>query len=86
LNGAFVHLWLGRGSALLEKPPLLESFGRFCMGLQTPRLIVAHMLELGRDEMEIWGDDHFLLVRRWMQQHAPSIRIEPAKTGQSIRL
>ena len=86
LDGVFVHLWLGRASAMREKPPLLESFGRFCMGLQTPRLIVAHMLELGRDATEVWGDDHLLLVKQWLQQHAPGIRVEPARTGQRIRL
>jgi len=86
LDGAFVHLWLGRASARLDEPPLLESFGRFCVGLQSPRLIVTHLFEFGRDETEIWDDDHLRLVKRWMRRHAPGTRVESAITGQSIRL
>ena len=86
LEGAFVHLWLGRASARLDQPPLLESFGRFCMGLRSPRLIVTHLQEYGRDETEFWDDRHFQQVKQWLQRHAPAIQIESAKMGQSIRL
>ena len=30
VDGLFAHLWLGRGCALLDEPPLLDAFCRFC--------------------------------------------------------
>jgi hypothetical protein len=86
LDGAFVHLWLGRASALLGMPPLLKSFCRFCEGLQSPRLIITHLQDYGREANEFWDDGHFLQVKQWLRESAPDIKVESAELGGSILL
>jgi hypothetical protein len=86
MDGAFVHLWLGRASALLETPPLLESFCTFCRGLRAPRIVVTHLEELGRQAEEYWELRHFDQVKEWFLENCPEISIESAKMGESILL
>ena len=45
----FAHVWLGRRSALLDEPPLLDDFCRFCLDLKPHQLILTHLNEFGRD-------------------------------------
>jgi L-ascorbate metabolism protein UlaG (beta-lactamase superfamily) len=54
----FAHLWLGRGCALQEEPPLLDAFCRFCFDLNPRRIILAHLHEFGRDADDFWDEAH----------------------------
>jgi hypothetical protein len=86
VDGAFVHLWLGRGGALQKEPPLLESFCRFCMELQSQRIIITHLQELGRDANDIWDAGHFRQVKLYLQASAPYLGVQSALMGESIQL
>ena len=83
---AFVHLWLGRASALLENPPLLESFCRFCQGLYSRRIIITHLQEFGREAHEFWDDGHFQQVKQCLHRNAPGILVESAGMGDCVNL
>jgi hypothetical protein len=86
VDGAFVHLWLGRASALLLQPPKLEAFYQYCLNLQASQLVVAHMQELGRDAKDYWDDRHFELVQKSLQENAAGIRVRSAKMGERVEL
>jgi len=86
VDGVVLHLWLGRAAALLEKPPLLDAFCRFCRDLHAPRVVVTHLLEWGRQPSELWLDSHFELVRQQMQALSPHVSLTPALMGESVDL
>ena len=86
LDGAFVHLWLGKRMALVETPPRLEEFCRFCAGINTPRLILTHLWEVGRTAEECWTDRHAEMVRQRLGEIAPGIEVRVAKIGEAVDL
>lgn len=86
LDGVFAHLWLGRAAALLDPPPLLESFCRFFAGLHADRLVVTHLHELGRDADDYWDEAHFQAVSARFRQIAPTLRLAAATLGERVPL
>ena len=86
LDGVVAHLWLGRGAALLDKPPLLEAFCSFFAGLPARRLVVAHLHELGRQVGDYWDERHYNAAAARLHQLNPTIQIELALMGQSFLL
>ncbi len=58
VDGLFAHLWLGRGGALMDEPPLLDAFCCFCVHLQPSRVIITHLNEFGRDANDFWDEEH----------------------------
>jgi L-ascorbate metabolism protein UlaG (beta-lactamase superfamily) len=86
VDGLFAHLWLGRGCALNEKPPLLDAFCSFCLELQPKRIIVTHLEEFGRTIDEYWDKEHFQPVRRQILERAPERIIESAYLGERVDL
>ena len=86
LDGAFVHLWLGRGAALAEEPPHLEAFCRFCADLGAPRIVLTHLWEVGRPVEECWTDRHAQRVRRRLNELAPGLEVAVAKMGEWVDL
>jgi L-ascorbate metabolism protein UlaG (beta-lactamase superfamily) len=84
INGLFAHLWLGRGCAQREKPPLLESFCRFCLELRPRQIILTHLDEFGRDAFDFWGAGHAKRVRSLCQQSGMSVY--PRYHGDSVIL
>ena len=86
LDGAFAHLWLGRGGALLDQPPLLEAFCAFYAGLPARRLVVAHLHELGRQAEDTWNEEHYLQAAARLRQLAPGRPVQAARMGESLVL
>ncbi len=86
LDGALAHLWLGRGGALLDGPPLLEPFCAFYAGLPVRRLVVAHLHELGRQAEDYWDDEHYLQVAARLRLLAPECAVQAARMGESLAL
>ena len=86
LDGVFAHLWLGRGTALQDAPPLLEVFCAFFAHLPTRRLVVTHLHELGRLAEEYWDERHYQAVAARLHQLNPNLRVEPALLGRSLAL
>jgi len=86
LDGLFAHLWLGRGCALLEHPPLLDEFCRFFVDLMSDRIILTHLDEYGRDGRDLWEARHVQMVSAWFQRNAPQIQLEAAFLGEAITL
>ena len=86
LDGVLVHLWLGRASALLNEPPLLDAFCQFCLDLHAPRLVITHLHEFGRPPEECWEDRHFELVRQRIQDLSPQTCLLSAQMGECVEL
>lgn len=82
----FAHVWLGRGSALTEPPPLLEPFCRFCVESGAPHVVLAHLEEYGRDANDYWDADHVAQVRSLFKKIAPRLLVTPAYMGDSVKI
>lgn len=86
MDGIFAHLWLGRRSALVEPPPLLDAFCTFFTSLKTKRIVITHLEELGRNALDYWDDLHYQRVKSRMQQMAPNIEVTAAYMGEKVDL
>lgn len=86
LDGIFAHVWLGRGSALLDEPPLLDQFCRFCAGFQPKRVVLTHLEEYGRDVDDYWTERHARMVISRCKQIAPEVPITAFYIGDVVRL
>lgn len=86
LDGVFAHLWLGKGRALDPVPPLVDDFCDFFGSLNTERIVVTHIDEIGRPENELWEDRHYQLVAERFHQSHPKIQVESAITGARVFL
>jgi L-ascorbate metabolism protein UlaG (beta-lactamase superfamily) len=82
----FAHLWLGRGCALMEEPPLLDAFCQFCLDLQPKQVILTHLEELGREADDYWDERHAEKVVERCRQLAPQVPVSAAYMGQSVNL
>jgi L-ascorbate metabolism protein UlaG (beta-lactamase superfamily) len=82
----FAHLWLGREAALQPHPTLLELFCRFCLELQSRRVILTHLEEWGRQLSDFWDLEHAELAVSVLKKYAPFLPIEIARTGDEISL
>ncbi|MGA2503177.1 MAG: MBL fold metallo-hydrolase [Anaerolineales bacterium] len=86
IDGLFAHLWLGRGSALIDPPPLLESFCRFCLETRARRVVLTHLEEFGRMADNYWDTNHLLQVLFRFREIAPWLPVTPLFMGESIDL
>jgi L-ascorbate metabolism protein UlaG (beta-lactamase superfamily) len=86
VDGSFAHLWLGRGCAQLETPPLLEAFCRFCLALEPKQIVLAHMEEYGRSPDDFWGAEHAQKVMQCLKELDPNIQALPVYMGNQIGL
>lgn len=83
---AFAHLWLGRGSALLDEPPLLDSFCRFFLDLDPRQLILTHLNEFGRAADDCWDQSHAELVCSTLRRMSAQLSVLPLLMGSSVLL
>lgn len=86
IAGMVAHVWLGRGSARLENPPLLDEFCRFCLSFHPARIMLAHLEEVGREPEEMWDERHADLVRARLNRLAPQTGVGTARTGDGVDL
>jgi hypothetical protein len=86
VDGMFAHLWLGRGCALIDEPPLLEEFCRFCSYPQPKRVILTHLEEFGREADDFWEERHAQKVISRLGQVAPQISVSVNRMGDSVDL
>jgi L-ascorbate metabolism protein UlaG (beta-lactamase superfamily) len=86
VSGLFAHVWLGRGAALDEQPPQLDAQCRFCLDLQSRRVVLTHLEEFGRPATDVWRFQHAALVRRCILNSSRDVFVEIAKTGDRILL
>lgn len=77
----FAHVWLGRGSALLDEPPLLDDFCRFFLDLNPRRVILTHLNEFGRNADDYWDDTHVRSVCARFHGIATDISIDSLEMG-----
>jgi L-ascorbate metabolism protein UlaG (beta-lactamase superfamily) len=82
----FAHLWLGRGSALMDKPPLVDSFCRFFLDLKPRRLILTHLNEFGRDASDHWDESHAQLICSTLCKMLASLPVKSLQMGNSVLL
>jgi L-ascorbate metabolism protein UlaG (beta-lactamase superfamily) len=83
---AFAHLWLGRGAALANQPPLLEAFCQFFLDLGVHRVVLTHLHELGRDADDYWDDGHVQLVDSRFREMSVNLQVHPLLMGKRILL
>jgi Beta-lactamase superfamily domain len=86
VDGMFAHLWLGRGCALMDEPPLLDEFCRFCSYPQPKRVVLTHLEEFGRKAEDFWEERHTRRVIARLGQIAPEISVSVAHMGGSFIL
>jgi len=58
VSAVFAHVFLGRSSALVCDPPLLEEFVDFYLSCHPEKIVLAHLYELGRDPEDCWVASH----------------------------
>ncbi len=86
VDGLAAHVWLGRGCARMEEPPLLEAFIAFCLALRPKRVLLTHLNELGRDPSDLWELHHAERICKAFAWHAPTLPVSPAMMGDCVRL
>jgi L-ascorbate metabolism protein UlaG (beta-lactamase superfamily) len=86
VDGLFAHLWLGRGCALMEEPPLMDAFCRFCLDLQPKQVILTHLEEFGREADDYWDGRHVEKVISCCKQLTPDLEVKAAYMGESVNL
>jgi hypothetical protein len=86
VDAAFAHIWLGRGSALMNEPPLLDAFCRFFLDLKPRRILLTHLHEFGRDANDWWDETHIQMVRSKVLQLSGNISLSQVIMGESILL
>jgi hypothetical protein len=86
VDGMFAHLWLGRGCALLDEPPLLDDFCWFYSNPQPKWVILTHLEEFGREADDYWEDRHVQKVITQLGQIAPQIHVSAIRIGESVAL
>lgn len=86
VDGIFAHLWLGRGCALQDEPPLSAAFCRFCLDLSPRRIVLTHLNEFGRDADDIWDQRHARMIKNLLENDAPWLGVTIAQMGDKIAL
>ncbi|HNQ93420.1 MAG: MBL fold metallo-hydrolase [Anaerolineales bacterium] len=86
VDTVFAHLWLGRSSALLDEPPLLDSFCRFFLDLHPRRLILTHLNEFGRAANDLWNESHAQLICSAFSRISAQFSVTPLLMGNSVVL
>jgi hypothetical protein len=86
LDNIFAHLWLGRGCALMNEPPLLDAFCRFFLNLSPRQLILTHLHELGRGADDFWDEFHVQIVDSRFREMSENILVTHVVMGESILL
>lgn len=66
------HVWLGRGAARQDPPPLLGAFCDFVQALKpTRRVLLTHLWEQGRGPDDYWDVSHAELARQQLIRRLP---------------
>jgi len=86
VDGVFAHLWLGRGCAMVEPPPVLNDFCQYFINQKPKRIVVTHLQELGRSPLDYWTIEHCQQVFSALNEKAPGIEIHFALSGQMLYL
>jgi hypothetical protein len=86
IDVVFAHLWLGRGSALANPPPLNEAFCRFYLETGARQVILTHLHELGRDANDYWNEEHIDAVRTKFREMSPGFPVSHLLMGESALL
>lgn len=84
VDGLFAHVWLGRGCAQEDEPPLLNAFCRFCLDLQPRRIVLTHLHEFGRAVEDYWNEEHAQEVSWEIQKMSPGISVNRPSLGDSV--
>jgi L-ascorbate metabolism protein UlaG (beta-lactamase superfamily) len=86
VSGLFAHVWLGRGAALDDDPPLLDAQSQFCLDLHPERVILAHLEEFGRPAADVWRLEHAARLRTRLLNSGREVVVGTATTGDRVFL
>lgn len=66
IDTLFAHVWLGRGCAEQDAPPLVDAFCDFMLGCAPRSVVLAHLYEFSRSSEDLWHQRHLEMIRqRW---------------------
>ena len=82
----FAHVWLGRGCALQNEPPLLDAFCKFCIDLQPEHIVLTHLYEFGRGAHDFWDDNHIEQITSIIAEKKPDVSISSGFIGDQLVL
>jgi len=86
VDGVVAHLWLGKGEALETRPSKLEAFCDFFSQFKTRQLVITHLREYGRSLDELWDLHHFHLVKSYLHDRTPELKISAGLMGERFDL
>jgi L-ascorbate metabolism protein UlaG (beta-lactamase superfamily) len=86
VDGLVAHVWLGRGCAQTDPPPLLGAFVEFCVALRPRRILLTHLNEFGREPEDLWDEGHARNICEELRRRAPHISAAPAVMGDRVDL
>jgi L-ascorbate metabolism protein UlaG (beta-lactamase superfamily) len=86
VDGLFAHLWLGRGCALQDSPPLSDAFCQFYHDLKPQKIVLTHLREFGRDPDDYWDEEHAKKICSGIRNLSGGISTNPALMGDSVFL
>jgi len=86
VDGLFAHVWLGRGSALMAEPPLLEESCRFFIDSLPKQIVLTHLEEFGRDANDYWEREHARKVSSFFAARKSGISVLFAVLGDRVVL
>lgn len=82
----FAHLWLGLGCALMEEPPLIDAFCKFCLELKPRRITLTHLNEFGRTADDFWDSAQAQKVCSKFQTIAADLPVTLIQMGENVLL
>jgi hypothetical protein len=86
VDGLFAHIWLGRGCALMDESPLLDAFCRFCLDLNSEKVVLTHLREFGRDPDDYWDEEHAEKMCSKIRSFSEGVSANLTLMGESILL
>ncbi len=80
------HLWLGRGSAGKDSPPLLDEFCRFVTACRPRKIVLGHLYSFQHADSDMWTERHANMVRDRLKKYARHIDVEAPIAGDELVL
>lgn len=83
----FAHVWLGRGAAMYDEPPLIEVFCDFVQAMRPRRRVVlAHLWQVARGPGDYWNADHAEALIAPLSNRLPNVEIRVPRFWEQVTL
>lgn len=83
----FANVWLGDEKGLDDEYASMEDvFARFMLEFSTENVMLTHLYETGRKDVDMWRDCHGQLIRSRIKEISPDTTVLIPQWGEIIRL